>query len=347
LGAIRVAVAGVGNCCAALVCGVQFYRDGGFVGLIHEAVGGYTVPDIEFVAAFDADRRKVGKDVSEAIFSEPNNVVRSEVPRLGTRVRMGPVLDDMGAFTKGLIEVAQEGAVDVAKELKEKRADVLVNLISGGAEKASRFYAEAALEAGCAFLNATPTTIANDASLSRRFKVAGLPVAGDDLLDQVGATVVHMGLLEFLHSRGARIDESYQLDVGGGAESRDTLERTKELKRRIKTAAVAGSVPYAFPLVSGSTDYVDFLGNMRDSFFWIRGRYFGGAPFTMDVRMSTADAYNAGAVLIDVIRGVKLASDRGMAGVILPLSAYGFKSSPERYTISTAYEMFRSFIEAR
>lgn len=347
MGAIRVAVAGVGNCCAALVGGVQFYRGGDFVGLIHEEVGGYAVSDIEFVAAFDVDRRKVGKDVSEAIFSEPNNVIRSvEVPRLRTSVRMGPVLDDMGAFTKDLIDIAEEEAVDIAEELREKKADVLVNLVSGGAEKASRFYAEAALEAGCAFLNATPTTIANDATLSRRFKVAGLPVVGDDLLDQVGATVVHMGLLEFLHSRGARIDESYQLDVGGGAESRDTLERTKDLKRRIKTAAVAGSVPYEFPLVSGSTDYVDFLGNVRDSFFWIRGRYFGGAPFTMDVRMSTADAYNAGAVLIDMIRGTKLASDRGMAGVILPLSAYGFKSSPERYPISAAYEMFKSFIEA-
>ncbi|RLI10065.1 inositol-3-phosphate synthase [Candidatus Bathyarchaeota archaeon] len=348
LGKIRVAVAGVGNCCSALVQGVHFYNSSEDpVGLIHETVGGYAVSDIEFVSAFDIDRRKVGKDLSEAIFSAPNNAPRFvNLPHLGVPVLRGPVLDSVGSFTKDLIEVAEGEAADVAGELKAKRADVLINLISGGADKASRFYAEAALEAGCAFLNATPTAIASDAAWSGRFGAAGVPVAGDDLLDQVGATVVHMGLLEFLQGRGVHIDESFQLDVGGGVESLNTLERTRKRKRAIKTAAVAKAVPYRFPLVSGSTDYVDFLGNSRDSFFWIKGRYFGGAPFTMDVRLGTVDAPNAGAILLDVIRGLKLASARGMGGVILPLSAYAFKNPPERRSLAEAYELFREFISS-
>jgi len=348
LGGIRVAVAGVGNCCSALVQGFHLYRSAGEpVGIIHEAIGGYTVSDIEFVSAYDIDRRKVGMDLSEAIFSEPNRAPRFSVPpKLGVPVLMGPVLDGVGGFAKDLIDVADAEPADVAGGLEAKGVDVLVNLIPGGSDEASRFYAGAALEAGCAFLNATPTAIASDASWAERFEAAGLPLAGDDLLDQVGATVVHMGLLEFLNGRGVQIDESFQLDVGGATESLNTLERTREQKRSIKTAAVARSVPYAFPLVSGSTDYVDFLGNSRDSFFWVRGRCFGGAPFTMDVKLGTVDAPNGGAVILDAIRSLKLAADRGMAGTILPVSAYAFKNPPERRSLAEAYALFRSFIGA-
>ena len=345
---IRVAIAGAGNCCSTLVQGVHFYRStGDSVGIIHEKIGGYAVSDIEFVSAFDIDRRKVGKDLSEAIFSEPNKVpLFSKPPHLGVPVLMGPVLDSVGSFTRDLIDVADEGTVDVAGELRAKKADVLVNLIPGGADAASRFYAGAALEAGCAFLNATPTAIASDAAWSERFEATGLPVVGDDLLDQVGATVVHMGLLEFLNMRGVRIDESFQLDVGGGTESLNTLERTREVKRGIKTAAVARSVPYEFPLVSGSTDYIDFLENSRDSFFWIKGRYFGGTPFIMDVKLGTVDAPNAGAVLLDAIRGVKLASERDMGGAVRPVSAYAFKNPPEKHSLTEAYGLFKEFIGA-
>ncbi|MFQ6052979.1 MAG: inositol-3-phosphate synthase [Candidatus Bathyarchaeia archaeon] len=345
---IRVAVAGVGNCCSALVQGVHFYRaGGGSIGLIHEAVGGYAVSDVEFVAAFDIDRRKVGRDLSEAIFAEPNNTPPFATPsHLGVPVRMGPVLDGVGRFTEGLVEVADMEPVDVAGVLRARRADILVNLISGGADEATRLYAEAAIKAGCAFLNATPTSIASDEAWSGRFEEAGLPVVGDDLLDQVGATVVHMGLLEFLHGRGVRIDESFQLDVGGGTESLNTLERTRGRKRDIKTATVASSVPYEFPLVSGSTDYVDFLENSRDSLFWIKGRYFGGVPFTMDVRLGTVDAPNGGAVLLDVIRSLKLARERGMRGAVIPLSAYAFKNPPERHSLTEARRLFEEFIGA-
>jgi len=231
----------------------------------------------------------------------------------------------------------------VAETLRDAEADVLVNIISGGSDKASRLYAEAALKASCGFLNATPSGIVNDLSLSASYRRAGLPLAGDDLLSQMGATAVHMGLLEFLHSRGVHVEESYQLDVGGGSESINTLEKSRDSKRLIKTEAVKSSVPYDFPLVSGSADFVDFLVNGRDSFFWIKGTYFGGAGFTMDVKLSTEDAPNAGAVLIDSIRGLKIAMDKGVGGPVEPVCAYGFKRPPKRYKMAEAYRLFREF----
>ncbi|MBS7638522.1 inositol-3-phosphate synthase [Candidatus Bathyarchaeota archaeon] len=345
---IRIALAGVGNCCSALIQGLHHYRmTGNPLGLLHETLGGYRASDIEVVAAFDIDRRKVGRDLSEAVFASPNTVPRMvDLPHLGVTVLRGPVLDGLGPLTKNLIEVEElEGFSNIAEELKGSEAEILINLISGGAEQASRYYAGAALEAGCAFINATPAEIACDTSLARRFEEAGLPLIGDDLLDQVGATAVHMGILEFLNGRGVHIDESYQLDVGGGMESLDTLGRTKEFKRRVKTEAVSSSIPYEFPLVSGSTDYVDFLEDKRESFLWVKGRYFIGAEFTMDIKMTTRDAPNAGAVLLDVIRATKLAMDRGMGGVVTPIAAYGFKRSPKRYPITEAQRLFERFVE--
>ena len=344
MGKIRVAVAGVGNCCSALVQGVYYYNGVSSVGLLHDDVGGYSIKDIEFVAAFDVDERKVGRDLSEAIFSEPNKTPRiTEVSNTGVEVQMGPVLDSYVEDDEGMVRVSSAEAVDVAGVLRERGVDALVNLVSGSAQEASKAFADAAVEAGCAFLNAAPTPIVNDPGLSERFSGAGVPLAGDDLLDQIGATVTHIGLLEFLHARGVKIDESYQLDVGGGAESVNTLWKTRGLKREIKTSAVSGSVPYAFPLVSGSTDYVDFLENRRDSFFWFKGSYFGGAPFTMDVKLNTVDAPNAGAILLDVIRGLKVAINKGMGGPIKPLCAYGFKRPPERLELAKAYGLFQEF----
>jgi len=345
MGRIRVAVVGVGNCCSALVQGVYYYREAEPIGLLHEDVGGYRVDDIEFVAAFDIDSRKVGRDLSEAIFSEVNEAPKfMEVPRLGVEVKKGPVLDGVSDLTKELIMVSGDEEVDVAEELKRSGADMLVNLISGGAEEASRFYAEAALEAGCAFINVAPAEIASDPAWAERFETFKLPLVGDDLLDQVGATALHMALLEFLHMRGVRIEESFQLDVGGGMEALNTLARVREEKRRIKTQAVATSIPYEFPLVSGSTDYVDFLGNSRDSFLWVKGRYFGGATFTIDLKLGTVDAPNASSVLLDVIRAVKLSLDRGLSGVIIPISAYAFKNPPKRFRLSEAHRLFEEFI---
>ncbi len=345
MGSIRVAVAGVGNCCSSLVQGVYYYQNGGErLGLINGEVGGYGIDEIEFVAAFDVDRRKVGLDLSEAIFSEPNKVPRvAELSPLGVTVKMGAALDKFEYNANGVVDVAEEAQTGVSDVLKDERADILLNLISGSALESSEFYAEAALEAGCALVNATPSPLVNG-EWSGRFEEAGVPLVGDDLLDQIGATVVHIGLLEFLHERGVRVDESYQLDVGGGAESVNTLWKTRGLKRDIKTSAVSNAVPYEFPLVSGSTDYVDFLGNSRDSFFWFKGSYFGGAPFSMDVKLNTVDAPNAGAILLDVVRGLKIASDKGLAGPVEPICAYGFKRPPERRGLAEAYGLFRGFV---
>ena len=345
LAKIKVAVAGVGNCCSAFVQGIQYYKNGETTGLLHETLGGYSISDIELVAAFDIDRRKVGLDLADAIMSEPNKTpIITEMKGLGIQALMGPIGDSLENSGEGLIDASSEEPVDVAAVLRASGADVLVNLISGSSLDASRRYAEAALEAGCAFLNAAPAPVVNDGEMAERFKEAGVPIAGDDLLDQIGATVTHIALLEFLHSRGAKIDESYQLDVGGGAESVNTLWKTRGLKREIKTSAVGVSVPYDFPLVSGSTDYVDFLENQRESFFWFKGSYFGGAPFSMDVKLNTVDAPNAGSILLDVVRGLKIASDKGLAGPVDPLCAYGFKRPPEMKGLAEAYGLFRGFV---
>jgi myo-inositol-1-phosphate synthase len=347
---IRVAVIGVGNCCSALVQGLEFYKDqrGEPLGLLHQKVGGYLPSDLKIVLAFDIDKRKVRKELSEAIFAEPNTVPHfTEVPRLGTPVLRGPTLDGVGEYTKELIKLDEGEPVDVAEALRKHKAEIVVNLLPGGADGASAWYAKQAIEAECAFVNTTPAPIVGDKEFGELFRRASLPAAGDDLMDQFGATVLHMGLLKLLNERGVRVDESYQLDVGGGAESLSTLERGRELKRRIKTEAVGSAVPYKFPLVAGSTDYVDFLGNHRDSLFWIKGRGFCGAPLTIDVKLETADGPNAGAVLLDVIRAMKLAMERGLSGPIIPVSAYGFKKPPKRVDPEAARREFEAFITGK
>ncbi|MBN2334943.1 inositol-3-phosphate synthase [Candidatus Bathyarchaeota archaeon] len=348
MGEIRLAVAGVGNCCSALLQGLEYYSANGTrLGLINPMLGGYRVQDVRVVAAFDVDKHKVGREVSEAIFTEPNKAPKfHEVKKLGVQVQMGPAPDKFGDENMSNIELAKSEPVDVAAALTEADVDVLVNLISGGSDKASRLYAEACLDAGCGFLNATPSGVVNDLNIVSAYKRKGLPVAGDDLMSQMGATALHIGLLEFLNSRGVHVQESYQLDVGGGSESINTLEKSRDIKRKIKTEAVKSAVPYDFPLVSGSADFVDFLVNGRDSFFYVKGTYFGDAGFTMDVKLSTEDAPNAGAVLIDCVRGLKVAMDRGVGGAVDPICAYGFKRPPKRYGLAEAYRKLREFTEA-
>jgi len=347
MGEIRIAVAGVGNCCSSLIQGVEYYKQNPETsGLLHQSLSKYKPDDLRFVAAFDIDSRKVGLDLGQAIFREPNKAPHlQEVPDLGVPVMMGPSPDIADEETMSLIKKANEEPVNITQVLKEKGADVLVNMISGGSDKASRLYSEACLEAGCSFLNATPSSIVNDLTTALKFKQAGIPLAGDDLMSQMGATVLHIGLLELLDRRGVRVKESYQLDVGGGSESINTLEKTRDTKRTIKTEAVKSAVEYDFPLVSGSADFVDFLVNGRDSFFWIKGTYFSGAPFTMDVKLSTEDSPNAGAVLIDVIRGLKIAKDRGVGGAIEPICSYGFKRPLRRFSLTESYRLFKEFVE--
>jgi myo-inositol-1-phosphate synthase len=259
-------------------------------------------------------------------------------------VNRGPVLDGLGEYTKRVVQVSNMQEVNVARTLKESEAQVLVNLLPSGAIKASNWYAEQALVAGCAFVNTTPNFIASDAAWAKRFEEAELPVVGDDLIDQVGATTLHKTLLQLLSMHGVRITETYQLDVGGGTESLDTLERTKETKRIVKTESVQSALPYPAEVVAGSTDYVDFLQNRRDSYFWIRGMYFGKMPVQIDLKLSTVDAANAGSVLFDVIRAVRIAQDRKRKGAILPICAYAFKHPPQHMSLETAEKMFSSFI---
>jgi myo-inositol-1-phosphate synthase len=346
---IRVALSGVGNCASSLVQGTSYYgkvkKQEQALGLRHLFLGGYHPRDIEFVGTFDIEARKVGKDLSEAIFSKPNNTLKiADVPKLGVQVLKGPVLDGVGPLLKKIIRVSNEPEVDVAEELKRSKAEVLVNLLPSGAVKATEWYAEQALKASCGFINATPVFVASARRWAGRFKKAGLPLVGDDLADQVGSTAVHKTLLRLLSEQGVRIQETYQLDVGGGTESLDTLDRTRELKRTVKTKSIESVLPYKASVVAGSTDYVDFLQNKRDSFFWIKGSYFGKVPMILDLRLSTVDAPNAGSVLFDVIRAVKLAFDRKVGGVLTAVSAYAFKHPLELATLETAEQWFNDFV---
>jgi len=349
---IKVALIGVGNCASALVQGVYHYRnlekEADAVGLGHLFLGGYHPQDIEFVSAFDVEARKVGKDLSEAIFSPPNNTLKfADIPQLDVPVLKGPVLDGVDGFLKNVIKIDASPEADVAHRLRESNAEIVVNLLPSGAIKASRWYAEEVLKAGCAFVNATPAFIASDAAWGKRFEKAGLPVVGDDLIDQVGATILHKVLLKMLANRGVRVSETYQLDVGGGTESLNTLERTREVKRIVKTKSVETALPYKASVVAGSTDYVDFLENRRDSYFWIKGLYFGRVPMQLDLRLNSVDAPNAGSVMFDVVRAVKIALDRGTAGSLLSVSAYAFKRPPQAMSLEMAEQLFEDFISGK
>ncbi len=346
---IKVALAGIGNCASSFVQGLYHYNDlddeEKAVGLRHLMLGGYHPQDVEIVAAFDIDVRKVGMDLARAIFAKPNNTLRfAEVPELGVSVQKGQVLDGVGNYLKDIVEIASLQEVSVAQVLKESSADILVNLLPSGAVKASKWYAEQALQAGCAFVNVTPVSIASDRTWAKRFKDAKLPVVGDDLIDQVGATTLHRILLSLLSEQGVRISETYQLDVGGGTESLDTLERSRETKRTVKTKIVESALPRSASVVAGTTDYVDFLQNRRDSYMWLKGLYFGNTPMEIELRLCTVDGPNAGSVLLDVIRGVKVALEREDAGVILGISAYAFKHPPKTLQYEKAMQLFEQYI---
>lgn len=342
----RVALVGIGNCASAFVQGLHYYgnSNGDFTGLRNPTIGGMKPSDIQVVAAFDVDDRKVGKDLADALFAEPNNAPRlASVPHTGVIVTKGPLLDGVGQSTKNMVKISNAPDANVAKTLRDSESEIVVNLLPSGAAEATKWYAEQALKAGCAFVNATPNFIASDATVAKRFSETGLPVAGDDLVDQVGSTALHKTLLNLLSANGVRITETYQLDVGGGTESLDTLERTREAKRVIKTQSVASSLPYKAEVVAGTTDYVDFLQNKRDSYFWISGAYFGNTPMKIDLKFSTVDAPNAGSVLFDVVRAMKLALMRKQKGSIVPVCAYAFKHPPQILSLEDAEENFKKF----
>jgi myo-inositol-1-phosphate synthase len=346
---VKVALVGVGNCASAFIQGIQYYskfqKPEDFVGLRNPVLAGLSPKDIEVVAAFDVDERKVGKDLSDAIFALPNNAPKvADVPLTGVKVDKGPLLDGLGNSSKAIVKVSNVPDAYVVKVLKHSGTEIMVNLLPSGATQTSQWYAEQALAAGCGFVNATPTFIASDASWAKRFADAKLPLVGDDLIDQVGSTSLHKTLLKLLSDSGVKIVETYQLDVGGGTESVDTQERSRDAKRSIKTESVAASIPYKAEIVAGSTDYVDFLQNKRDSYFWISGVYFCNAPMKIDLKFQTVDAPNAGSVLFDVVRGMKLALNRKLEGAVEPICAYAFKRPPQMVSIEAAEKEFAKFV---
>ena len=253
-------------------------------------------------------------------------------------------MDGVDEMLKALVKVSSAKDADVVSELKKTGAEILINLLPGSAEEATKYYADAALKAGCAFINSTPIQIASNLEWNKKFEEAGLPLVGDDIQDQLGSTVLHRNILQLLVSRGVKVDKSYQLDVGGGAESLDSHYRGRMRKRGVKSNAISQDLPYDAPLVAGSSDYVDFMDNSRDSYFYINGRQFGGAPIKIDIRMEVTDGPNAGPILLDAIRGTKLALKRGLSGSLESISAYGFKMPPTPTTMYRAERMVEEFL---
>jgi len=339
---IRVALAGIGNCSSSLVQGIEYYKitKSGTRGLTYPKIGGYTVQDLEFVAAFDIDSRKVGHDLSEAIFAQPNNVRKIAQPKKsGVQVKMSQPLDGISPVAGDKIEPSDSKAVNVVDVLKSSKADFIVNLIPTGASRASEMYTDAALKAGCGYINATPAKIASKPNWRSSYRKRQLPLIGDDIMDQIGSTILHKNLLSMLNERGMRLDETYQLDIGGGTESQIALDKKRyEIKRAIKTSAVAATVPYSFPIVAGSSDYVDFMENRRTSYFWIRGEYFAGTDFTVDIRLSLEDGPACAGVLVDVIRMAKVAVEKQKQDLLPAICAYGFKAPPEKLDVDSVNE---------
>ncbi|MEM3833262.1 MAG: L-myo-inositol-1-phosphate synthase [Thermoprotei archaeon] len=344
---IRVGLIGVGNAASSFVQGLYYYKNGG-TGLWHEKIGPYKVSDIEIVAAFDVDKRKVGMDLSKAIFSEPNTIKKyADVPNLGVEVLMGHVVEPLSSTLKKVILYSDEKPVDIADVMKSNRVDIVLNLLPAGLDRTSKFYAEMSLKANVAFVNATPSNIVNDEEIVSRCRNLGLPVVGDDLLSQLGGTILHKQILNFLEERGILIESSYQLDAGGSVETLNTMnEDVKQLKRTIKTKTVSSAITQEAEIATGTTDYVPFLSDTRISYLWVKGYGYLGSPIILDIKLRTEDGPNAGNVLLDVTRALKIARDRGLTGPVKPICDYGFKNPPQPHpkNVHMAYEEFIKFI---
>jgi len=328
---VRVAIIGVGNAASALVQGIEYYKYAQTSsGVLRPTLAGFHISDILIVAAFDISLDKVGKKLSDAIKKNELPMMVEINEDFDVIVTMGNKLDGFISETEKLIKPATISSVDVVQVLKNAGAEIVLCLLPSGADKAVEFYAEKALEAGCAFVNATPTSIATNKSFAKRFQEAGLPLIGDDLQDQFGATILHKLILQQMLDRGINIIESYALDVGGGAESLNTLYRTgaKDVKRVIKSMSVSSALNVDAPIVAGTTDYVEHLGNARNTFLWIVGEGFLGSKIVMDIKIQTEDGPNGGSVLADVVRATKVALNQGSSGPIDEISAYGFKKPP-------------------
>jgi len=353
---IRVAIAGVGNCASALIQGVEYYKkvaeEEKVLGLMHINFGGYHIRDIKFVAAFEVNRKKIGRDLGEAIFMEPNSCAKfTEVPDLTVKVLSGPILDGVAPHMRETFQIYNEKEtkpVDVAEMLKEAEADMLVNFLPVGSYKATRHYAQAALDASCGFVNCIPEFIASDNSWSKRFEKKQLPVAGDDVKSQLGATILHRNLVKLCVDRGIKVEETYQLNLGGNTDFQNmTVEERLKTKRISKTEAVTSLIPYKVPTRIGPSDYVPFLGDKKICYIFIKGKKFGNQPVTVKAKLEVEDSPNSAGVVIDVIRAVKLALDREIGGPLTSISSYAFKHPPVQVPDDVARQWVEDFITGK
>ncbi|UKA61860.1 inositol-3-phosphate synthase [Arthrobacter sp. FW306-04-A] len=350
---IRVAIVGVGNCAASLVQGVHYYRDADpqatIPGLMHVEFGKYHVNDVQFVAAFDVDSKKVGLDLADAIGASENNTIKiADVPSTGVTVQRGHTLDGLGKYYRETIVEAPEEAVDIVAALREAKADVMVCYLPVGSEEAAHFYAQCAIDAGVAFVNALPVFIAGTKEWADKFTAAGIPIVGDDIKSQIGATITHRVMAKLFEDRGVTLDRTYQLNVGGNMDFKNMLERDRlESKKISKTQAVTSNVEaklHADDVHIGPSDYVAWLDDRKWAFVRLEGRNFGDAPVSLEYKLEVWDSPNSAGVIIDAIRAAKIGLDRGIGGPLLSASSYFMKSPPEQFNDDLAREKVEAFI---
>ncbi len=353
MGTVKVAIVGVGNCAASLVQGVHYYRDAdesaSVPGLMHVRFGDYHVSDIQFVAAFDVDAKKVGRDLSEAIVASENNTIKiCDVPPVGVAVQRGTTLDGLGKYYRELIDESDDEPVDVVAALRESGADVLVCYLPVGSQQAAEFYAQCAIDAGVAFVNALPVFIAGTQAWADKFTAAGVPIVGDDIKSQVGATITHRVLAKLFEDRGVQLDRTMQLNVGGNMDFKNMLERERlESKKISKTQSVTSQVDRDMGQGNvhiGPSDHVPWLSDRKWAYVRLEGRAFGDVPLNLEYKLEVWDSPNSAGIIIDAVRAAKIAKDRGIGGPILSASSYFMKSPPEQYSDSEARDAVEAFI---
>ncbi|MBC7260171.1 MAG: inositol-3-phosphate synthase [Chloroflexi bacterium] len=356
MGKVRVAIIGVGNCASSLVQGVEFYKnaaeDDTVPGLMHVRLGDYHVGDIEFSAAFDIDANKVGKDLSEAIFTKPNNTYKfADVPHLGVPVHRGMTHDGLGRYLSQVIRKAPGSTDDIVGILRDTHTDVVVSYLPVGSEMATKWYVEQILDAGCAFVNCVPVFIAREGYWQKRFEERGLPIIGDDIKSQVGATIVHRVLTRLFGDRGVRLDRTYQLNFGGNTDFLNMLERERlESKKISKTNAVTSQLDFNLPpedVHVGPSDYVPWLADRKFCYIRMEGTTFGNVPLNLELKLEVWDSPNSAGVVIDAVRCAKIALDRGLKGALVGPSAYFMKSPPVQYRDDEARAMVEAFIRGQ
>jgi myo-inositol-1-phosphate synthase len=354
MGSVRVAIVGVGNCASSLVQGVEYYRNADpndrVPGLMHVTFGDYHVSDVQFVAAFDVDAKKVGMDLAEAIVASENNTITlCDVPPTGVTVQRGPTFDGLGQYYREIIDESDAAPVEVAQALRDAQVDVVVSYLPVGSEQADKFYAQAAIDAGCAFVNALPVFIASDPAWAQRFTDAGLPIIGDDIKSQVGATIVHRALAKLFEDRGVELLRTYQLNFGGNMDFMNMLERNRLISKKIsKTQSVTSQIPHEMvksDVHIGPSDHVPWLDDRKWAYIRLEGRSFGDTPLNAELKLEVWDSPNSAGVIIDAVRAAKIALDRKIGGPILSASSYFMKSPPTQYNDHDAHASVEAFIK--